>query len=237
MKFRNAAETAAPWLRVFLFGPSRSGKTEIASTFPDPTFIIPYNEDSIETLRGRNYPYGVLGEEDPARVMNESEQALTKMKAAAMKGADNFHQTYGQTIVFESVSHYQSLVIAQLEGFYKDNRQVYGAWYNHLMTVRDILWALPAHIIVTALDSIKTDDQNRVTDYGPMISGRGAKLFPSSCHIVGVTEQLGGPKFYCHLTTKNGYSAGSRLAGLPNKSYENFTYPDHIAPALAGPNG
>lgn len=211
-----ASEVEIAWIRAFFYGPLGSGKTEIASHFPDPVFVLPPNEGSIATLQGRAIPYRVVGD---GQMGVEQELRATLEELVAADRAGTLHEQYGRTFVFENLSHLADSLINQWTNGGKTvpDQRTWGQLRTTMMYMRDSLVRLKAHVIFTALDKITTDESGKITSAGPRISGAAAELLPSSCDLVGVCEQLATnpPKWQVHFRSYGAWKGRTRLRGMP----------------------
>lgn len=225
-KIKNASDYKEQYLRVFLFGGMRSGKTTSAATFPTPFFIGAPNENGIQTLQGRgDINYIVPGETDHLKTMDEMSELLTAIHADATRLAPiQFREKWGETIIWDSLSHYADAVVNQLTTR-KDpktsnlmrvdtNQQTWGVLRSHLTNIRDILFRLPCHVVITALDDTTTDERGNITWQGPRVQGAAGELIPSSCELVGFCESSGPDTFVVYFQKYGRVEAGTRLKGM-----------------------
>lgn len=222
----NSAEIPQGKATVFLCGGTRSGKTEICTTFPNPIFIFPKNENSKATIRGRGFPYKEVGS------MGELDAILEELQIWGQRG----ELTANNTVCLESLSHYADIVLAEIQKQYapKDGRQLWGRFGDHFARMRTILTSLPCNVVFTALDRKKTDNDQSIIAHDVQLGGREGGLLPASCDIVAFTEQLpiNPPRWRAHVQQYGHFRAGTRLRGMPHGVYDNFNYPEHIKPYL-----
>ena len=227
--FKNAADMDDQWHHWFFYGATGSGKTTLASTFPRPVFILPKNEGSIVTLRGRDIPYYEVVDMDKTPLrdgVGSMSHVLDTLERAYYKDPDDFPF---DTIVIESVSHYSDLVIEQLTagGKLHMDQPKWGILTAHLRNIQSRLRNMEVNVVFTALDAVKEDDSG-TTVGGPLIQGASAKKLPSSCDAIGYCEEVGGaknkaPKYRVHFRRKGVYVARGRLKGLPSE-IDNFDF-------------
>lgn len=219
--WKNANQVETVWLRAFLYGPLGSGKTFTIAGFPAPVIVLPPSEGSIASLQGLDIPYRILGEEDPMKIADELRAVVDELAAADRR--KTLHAEYGQTIVFENLSHLgDSLIAAWTQGGkVQPDQRTWGLLRTTMMYMRDVLFRLKAHVIFTALDKVTTDQSGAITFAGPRISGAAAELLPSSCDLVGVCEQVNSrpPKWQIHFQNFGAFKGRTRLAGMPSKAY------------------
>lgn len=229
-RIRNAADYKEQWLRVFLYGGMRSGKTTQAASFPQPFFLGAPNENGIQTLQGLDVPYFVPGELDVMTTTEDMQGLLNLVLAdvqalgVARDGGAAWRAKWGSTIIWDSVSHYADAVVNQLS-LKKDQRtgelirtetsqQTWGLLRTHLTNIRDVLFRLPCHVIITALDNTTTDEKGNITWQGPRIQGAAGDLIPSSCELLGYCDAVGNDNFVVYFQKYGKAEAGTRLSGM-----------------------
>jgi hypothetical protein len=216
-------------VRCAFIGPTRSGKTSVCASFPNPMFIFPKNEDSKTTLMGSGYPFVEVGS------MRETEEVLEQLaqmqQAGAFVGQD-------RTVIFENLSHYADIMESEItRGGVVDLD--WNKYKSHFKRIRDLLWSLSdCHVVVTALDNVKTDKRGNVVHHGPKVSGQSADTLVSSCTLVGYCDQEPATpdrlhsRWVVHTQTAGLFQAGTRIPGMPPGIHENFNFFQHIAPYL-----
>lgn len=225
---KNAADIQQPWTRWFLYGPTGSGKTTAAGTFPQPIFLVPPNEKSIVTLAGMDVPYIEVSNRQE---MNHAVRWLRQQYDIAMKlyaagKDDQAEEAFPyQTIVVESLSHYCELLIEDIgqRGARKMDMQAWGQLGSHLRTLHSQLSDMDVHVIYTSLEHI--DDQGNVR---PLMTGKNAIMMPSACDVIGycesVPQQRGKPNLHrIHFRQVGKAAARSRFRGFPD-AIENFSF-------------
>ena len=240
---KNAQDLTSPWTHWFLYGDSGSGKTTNASTFPRPLFIVPQNESSITTLRGRDIPYYeaidisspvVGGVGGMLSILSEIEQAYDA-------GPDEFPY---DTLVIESISHYADLAIEEMTrgGDLQMDQQKWGRFGSHFRNLQTRLRRLDCNVIFTALakssDGASDDETGkRVKDVMgmPMIQGQTSIKLPSACDVIGYCEEYRiNPKdtrYRIHFRKFKQFPARSRFKRIP-PVIEDFAF-SKVEPFLA----
>lgn len=239
---KNALDLNEVWSHWFFYGQSGTGKTTIASTFPDPVFIIPYHEQSIVTLRGLDYPYFIVVDMDKTRFdkktgMGSMMAVVNHLEAMYNKYLDSFPYN---TMCVESLTHYCDLVTEQITNGAQKNmaQNDWGTLSSHIRTVQMRLRRLQMHSIFTALDKTESDADGKVLFGGPALPGQLALKFPSSCDSSGFCEILqgkDGPLFRTHFQKYQHYPARSRFRRMP-KTVTNFNF-NEIAHVLEPDDG
>jgi hypothetical protein len=213
VEFENAKGLAHAWHRVFLYGSTGSSKTLQASFFPEPLFLFPATEKSIDTVAGRDLLFKSI------RTTDEMETTVLELlKLQTQKGSDALP---AQTIVFESVSHYVDMVVDEITGNGKKPMEMrdWGKLRSHMLGLTNNLLRLDAHIVFTSL----ADDPNPESGKpgAPKIQGSTRDLMPSVCRTIAYMEAravMGKPTaFIAHLTNYRGYYARDRRPGIPSE--------------------
>ncbi len=227
--FKNAKDMGDQWHHWFFYGPTGSGKTTLAATFPRPVFILPKNEGSIVTLRGMDIPYYEVVDMDETKLrdgVGSMSHILGTLETAYHKAPNDFPF---DTIVVESLSHYTDLVIEQLTkgGKLHMDQPKWGILTSHLRNVQSRLRNMDVNVVFTALDAVKELDDKSIVG-GPLIQGASAKKLPSSCDVVGYCEETGGgtnkaPIHRVHFRRNGVFIARTRLKGIPAK-IDNFNF-------------
>ena len=229
LNIQNTAQINHPRTRTFLYGPTGSGKTTSASSWPSPLFLTPANEGSELALRGRDVDFIKLGLDDQGRsigvrahvssVLAELEQRL----AAAMRAANDDAEAElfpWETIVFESLTHYGDLLIADLtnDGSKAMDQQNWGHYATHLRTVFNRLNNLDCHVVMTALEKVAVTKDERAIG-GPNVSGSMAVKLPSACDIIGYCQAIPSGRtdttYRTHFRQFGPFAARSRFPGFP----------------------
>ena len=231
VQLQNAAALTSPWFRFFLYGDTGAGKTHALGTFPKPIFLVPSNENSMLTLRGRNIDYIEISDR---RAMQEAIQWLLNKYNQAMRAPEEQFATIfpWETICVESLSHYCELLVDDISkrGSKKMDQQGWGQLSTHLRVVHSQLSALDVHVAYTSLG--KLDDAGRGQ---PLMIGKNALMMPSACDVVAYCEAVpvargAKPIYRVHFRQYGVWPARSRIQGLPDY-VDNFTFAD-IAPLL-----
>lgn len=233
---KNAADLAGGvWSTWFFYGDSGSAKTTLASSFPRPIFIVPNTENSIETLRGFEFPYftctsAKTAESDPLVNGAGSMDAIVSHLEMVYKSDPN--NCPFDTVVSESISHYQDYLIQDLskEGQLIMDQSKWGLFANRLMAMHVRLKSMEVHVVYTALAKLeKVDD--KTLHGGPLISGAPATKLPAACTTVGYCETYAGDTRRVHFKKHMHWHARSRFSKLPAmykggiQDFKNF-YPN-----------
>lgn len=218
IEIKNTQQINDPWTRWFLYGPTGSGKTTAAATFPDPLFVVPSNEKSIVSLLGRDVDYvEVSSRKDMGEVL-----AYLRDKYTAMVGGDESAFPW-QTVVVESLSHYCELLVEDIsrKGQNKMDQQAWGMLSSHLRNVHSTLSDMEIHVVYTSLEQVDDAGQGR-----PLMTGKNAVMVPSACDVIGFCEAIPAqkaPTYRVHFRQFGRYPARSRFAGIP-AHVDNFSF-------------
>src|SRR5574342_137245 len=172
LSFQNAKNIVTPWTHWLFYGDSGAGKTWNAATFPRTCFIVPRNEGSIATLRGRDVPFYEV---------NDMTAPLRNGVGGMLSVLDELQRHYNSdpanfpfdTIGVESLSHYGDLCVEQLSegGRLQMDQRKWGQVLSHLRTLQTRLRALDVHAVFTALAKVETVPETGTVVGGPLISG------------------------------------------------------------------
>lgn len=231
------------WGRIWLYGKPGSGKTVAAAYFPQPFFVFCHNENSKTTLRPMQgqFRYVTIGVPQPQQkhdavvpVRADMEQLLDALLEADARGA--LHQEFGATVIIDSMTHYNDLVISELAAGNKRRRmeqQEWGLLRSHYLHLRDVLWRLRAHVVFTSFDFVKTDAAGSVIKGGPYLQGSAAELLPGSCDALGYleTDALCGAR-QVWFSQRGPFPARHRYPGVSEGPIPNHQLWSTIAPAL-----
>ena len=227
MKLLNSKDIEAPWVHVFLYGESGSGKTQAASTFPRPLFVQPSNEGSMATLAGQDFPYVEVKD------LRDMTDVVNTLEADYTRSPDKFPY---DTIVFESLTHYIDLVIEDLTsgGTRPMDQQKWGTIASHLRNIGVRMRNMEVNVVYIALS--ESDDAGG----GPVIPGKSAIKIPAACDVVGYCQagtakagsQTKEPTYKVYFRRYGGFFARSRFKGVPPE-VENFRFDKHIKPYLS----
>lgn len=241
----NTGSMEPGWARVWLYGPAGTGKTLGAAMFPRPFFVLVYNENSQTTLRGlsqalgQHFRYAILGTPTTAKadasphVREDFEQLCNALLEADSRGT--LAEQFGETIVVDSMTHYNDLAIAEIVADSKRKKmeqQEWGLLRNHYLHIRDVLWRLRTHVVFTSLSQVKTDAQQNVISAGPAVPGQGGDLLPSSCDALGFCEtDLNGQRV-THFRAFKNFPARHRYFGMTEGPILNHQLWAQMAPFL-----
>jgi len=237
-----------PKIRAFFYGPTGSGKTTAASTFPRPLFLTPANEGSELTLAGRDFDVIKLGIDDNGRqtpirphissVLTELDQRLqTAMRAKT--DAEVVAAFPWETLVLESLTHYCDLVVEDVsnKGQKKMDQLGWGKVSTHLRTVYNRLNNLDCHVVLTSLEKVSVTSDGAAVG-GPNVTGSMAVKLPSACDIIGYCRTLPAqrpsepPTYRIHFQQHGPFAARSRFRGFP-PYLDDFNF-SSVEPFLAG---
>jgi hypothetical protein len=235
----NAIQT--PWTVWFLYGATGSGKTTIAASFPEPLFLVPANEGSELTLRGRNLPFIRVGKAADGTIIPVRQHLtailddLTKqhhlMRAAMAKGDDAaaFAAFPWQTIVIESLTHLGDMLVEDVSvyGTKKMDQQLWGLISGFLRTLHSRLRNMDVHVVYTALQKTVENEATGIVTGGPNLIGATAEKLPSACDVIAYCEETSTGKnesrYRVHFRKNGSWVARSRFQGFP-PHLDNFNF-------------
>ena len=252
LQVRSTKNISSPWTHWFFYGPTGTGKTSAAATFPAPLFLVPASEGSELTLHQVDVPYMKLGRDDSnnpvpirehldaildwvesqhrtmrqhlAKAGSATDPAVTEAEYAAADAAFPW-----QTIVVESMTHLCAMLQDDVSqnGKIKMDQQRWGIMSDYLRTLHTRLRCLDCHVVFTAL--AKVDGEEGSTQEGcPDIPGKMSRLLPSACDAIGYceTRDAGGknpPVYTVHFRQHRVYPARVRFRGVP-AAVQDFTF-------------
>lgn len=233
----NAAEITQPRLHVFLYGGTGAGKTISAASFPEPIILSPANENGVLSLMGRQIPFKrISGSKDIL-------EAIDWLEATQAKDPNDLP---GQTLVWDSISHYAELVIEEISSTRKGgmDMQGWGQLATHFRSVQQRLRNLDLHVVFTSLAEVLVNDTGGVIGGRPKLSGGAKEMLPSACDIVAYMDvrdsarQGAQPVYRCYTRPKSGYVARTRFPAIPSEMTIGLepgqTLWDQIRPFVGG---
>lgn len=237
---QSAANIVSPWTHWFFYGPTGSGKTTAAATFPAPLFLVPAAEGSELSLSGRDIPFIKLGRDaqgEAVPIRQSLDGALTELerrhaemrRALAANDANKADEVFPwQTIVLESMTHLCAMLQDDISqnGKIKMDQQRWGIMSDYLRSLHTRLRALDCHVIFTALAKVEGEDAN--VEGAPDVPGKMSRLLPSACDAIGFCETIdAGPKskpvYRVHFRQHRVYPARTRFKGIP-PHVDDFTF-------------
>lgn len=237
-QIREQGTVATRW---FIYGPTGSGKTKRAATFPNPLFIVPANEGSHMTLLQieQSFDFVVVGktadgQQKMARahmmeILDELEKRYRQSCQLYHAGKDDEARKAfpWDTLVFESLTHYGDLVLEDISRFGSQQmtQQLWGHLSTHLRAIHDRVCNWDVHVVYTALDRLdqKGEGVGAVADGGPNMTGAMAKKLPSACDVIAYCEVIAplkagqAPIFRTHFQRCRQFDARAR-----------FDFPAHV---------
>lgn len=238
IKVTNTKKIRPGYAHWFVYGRMRTGKTRMAATFPNPFYIVPYQEGSHVSLMGRDIDFVLThGYTGKARqvsggtaysmqeVLSHLEACHKKAKALWQKGdEDSIEAGYEafpwETIVVESITHYTDLVQEELtRGNTLDmDQQKWGKLSAGLRSVHARLRALPVHVVFISLSVEHHNQKGELTGGGPAFPGNMKYKLPSACECVvfmdGIETKNGKGRYTAHFRKHGVFDAGCRFSQL-----------------------
>jgi len=233
--YGRADQLPPSWLRVWLFGPPGSGKTIAASTFPDPFFLTSHNEDSIKSLRGAPIRFATVIPNNDVRT--EVLGFIDRLNSLAMTNLNQLRAEFGQTLVIDAFTHLQDSMISEIANLNinrasekgKMDEPKWGLLRSYLLNLRDQLWRLPMHVIITSLESVSKAGQGGVAG-----AGAGTDRLASSCDALGYCDTDPSGTRVVHFQKYGVFPARTRfgLQGMGPGPYRNSDLWSAFAPFL-----
>lgn len=209
--FQSTKGLQPTWLHVCMYGSTGTGKTEQASSLPEPIFLVPKSDEGgILTLSSVDAQFRVIDS------MTDMLKTLDHLEAIQHKsGADALP---GQTLVLDSLSHYSDLCVEEIGSKRGGmDQQGWGVLATHFRTVQQQARRLAMHVVYCSLAEQIHGPKGEVIGGRPLLQGRVKEMLPSACDIVAFLEARDGkpPIYRAHLKPHQGYYARSRFKQLP----------------------
>ncbi len=233
---QSTANIVSPWTHWMFYGPTGSGKTTAAGSFPNPLFLVPASEGSELTLASadRDVPYFKLGRDaqnNPVKVrehlnailsMLETKHALMRKLYAEGRNDEAADAFPYETIVLESMTHLCAMLQDDISnnGAIKMDQQRWGIMSDYLRTVHTRLRGFECHVVFTALAKVD-GEEGSVVEGAPDITGKMARLLPSACDAIGYCETVDSgnakapPVYRVHFRQHRVFPARTRFKGIP----------------------
>jgi hypothetical protein len=212
----NMRASTSPFLRLLVLGPPKIGKTRTCIvTAPGPVYVI--NSDDTEALPdggalapAASVPEAVFSSDV---VPGTDLQAMQKALAEAKRGAKAGEY---KTVVWDTITLFASRLKdlceshATTKGGEVDGRKMWPAYHENLRRILDSLFAIPAHVIVTAHLYEKPAGEGRTGDaLLPHVAGQSQSMVPARFQdVVLLAWDKQERVFFTHL--KGVYGLGSR---------------------------
>jgi hypothetical protein len=244
---KNATKIESPWVHVFLYGWSGAGKTTAAASFPKPLFLVPKTENSVLTLRGRDFDYIEIESTDQ---MIETLEYFYVMQQQKGPAALPF-----ETLVFESLSHYCDMLtsevfqrrsktkggppaLATVDKLTTGAMQTadWGVLRGHFLALQRMMKRFEAHVVYTALADAPSSDGFKPGN--PLIQGAAKDLLPSACDVISYLSVDAG-EYSGYNRERAHYYARTRFQAMPTvmKLTPATPYYAYLEAALDAPPG
>jgi hypothetical protein len=177
--------TAAPRYTFCVYGPTGSGKTTFAGTFPRVVFLSDTSESGYESLRGISDE--VLFEPDVKPIVIGIEN-MNDMAVARGVLLPFIQSGMVKTIVKDSLTFYSDLYLNYLFQIHTgsgDNLKVYGALGRHLRDLRVKMHSLGCNVVSLCLQSDPNEDQPHGQ---PLIPGKEGSKYGAGCDYLLYTR-------------------------------------------------
>ncbi len=219
-------------ITVLSYGPSRSGKTHFAATFPRPIFLSDASEGGWETIRYMDqshlYEPGVMPEVRRIGKAQDMTEELQKIEAAIIETPDQYKTLVVDSLTFYSDSYYMALEMKAFEksgGKAFEKRHLYQDLASHLRFLMIRVHNLPLNVVWLCLEKPSGEEG---ADGGPLLAGQTAMKAPARCdclfyHRCFQTNASEPPSYEIRTRRFGSNNAGGRDGGaLPDPMIANY---------------
>lgn len=174
-------DAKAPRHTYLAYGPTGSGKTTWAASFPRPIFLSDTTESGYESLRGLD-PSCLF--EPEVRPIIFGIERMNDMARARELFAPYIRAGMIQTVVIDSLTFYADLYlnfIFEMQGASQNNLKAYGALGQHLRALRVGWHQMGCNVVSLCLANEPNEDQ---PNGQPLIPGKEASKFGAGCDFL-----------------------------------------------------
>jgi hypothetical protein len=226
----NARDVTATseFLKCFVVGPSGSGKSVFASSFPTPGYVFDFDQ-GILTYRGKDFDYDQF--ELSGQGWVDFEKKFLEIKKLSAEGKY-------QTIIFDSCTTFTDLAMERALQLDPKRSPTNGPLWNvHYQMVRNLvegklrqLVNFQANLVVIAhLNIIQDQESGAILGMEPLLTGQLSEKVPGyfdEVYYAKPTTVQGETVFTIQTVHKGYYKARSRLSGeqrlLPDLVRNNY---------------
>jgi thymidine kinase len=218
-------------MKILLYGPSGTGKTELASTFPNPHFID--LDRGLLSLSGKDIKYITISakettDPDFLAIPKGDRYAKADPFTKAMKLAEYWANTLTEddTLVVDSISflnEYAVDYILKIANQATPRIQDWGAAQGMLSDFLEQLNDVKCNVIIIAHNQFVKDEQSGFVSWLPDTIGKLAtkiSVYFDEVYLTGVERGRGNERdkviYYIETVPTRATTAKSRL-GLPNR--------------------
>lgn len=222
--------TTEKGMKILLYGPSGTGKTELASTFPNPHFVD--LDNGMLSLSGKDIKYITISNKtttDPDFLSTVGEKLASKdayTKAAKLIEYWANNLTPKDTLVVDSFSflnEYAMDYVLRLAGQATPRIQDWGAAQGMLINILEQINDVACNVIIIAHNQFVKDEQSGFVSWLPDTIGKLAtkvSVYFDEVYLTGVERGKGTEReqviYYIDTVPSRATTAKSRLK-LPNR--------------------
>jgi len=172
--------------RVLLYGPSGTGKTTLASTFPNPVFVD--LDDGMLSLEGQDITYYTLNshpssDPDLIKMIGEKLAISDDAYAKSVEVIEQLCNTFTEkdTLVIDSITFLNDYALATVlasENQKKPRIQDWGAAQKLIESIVSNINFADCNIVVIAHEQFVKDDESGFISWLPMTIGKLATKLP-----------------------------------------------------------
>jgi|GEM_PF-4183191 len=176
LQLSSTNESASQKTTVLLYGDNGSGKTEFASTWPNPVFLVPtISQNEMKTLSKHDFKVALFKD------LKELHQQVNDLGKAILKG-----ELRCNTIVVDNLTAMQTALEEELKtssGKGKLEWEEWGKFASVFTKLLDALHKLPPHIIwITHQKIVRIDDDKSAGDF--TLTGKSKELIPGFADMI-----------------------------------------------------
>ena len=218
-------------MKILLYGPSGTGKTELSSTFPNPHFVD--LDNGMLSLAGKDIKYVTISSREttdpdflaiPKGDVYAKRDAYTKAVKLIEYWANNLKA--GDTLIVDSFSflnEYAVDYVLRLANQATPRIQDWGAAQGMLINILEQINDVECNVIIVAHNQFVKDEQSGFVSWLPDTIGKLAtkiSVYFDEVYLTGVERGKGGERekiiYYIETVPTRATTAKSRLK-LPNR--------------------
>ena len=176
LQLSSTDESVSQKTTVLLYGDNGSGKTEFASTWPNPVFLVPWiSRNEMKTLSKHKFPVALF------KNLSEMHQQVNDLGNDILKG-----KLRCDTIVVDNLTAMQTALEEELKVSSGKGRlewEEWGKFASVFTKLLDALHKLPPHVIwITHQKVVKVDEDTSTGEF--TLTGKSKELIPGFADMI-----------------------------------------------------